>query len=717
MSAPAEFQKLLDEDQSLELGTTIDVNAEPLISNKGLERIVAGPRAALPDIAAAFNPDKSIPKPVRFLRDASFEALLDEPGEFEQEPHSNPPPFTPQQVRELAQLGVSTAIGFATGGASIPAQIGIQGVGGVVTDVATRFLQDEDQDPLASGASGAVNAAAEGLSRGATKGGAVIFRAGRKLVSGARKGLRGFRGAPHTPERGKSFADLNAPFREFLDEGAESAIQIAEDAGGMITAGQAVSNNIVDNMEKVADAAILSSGRIRGVREGTQKLIRKQIDQSVAALPSMSRESVGEVLEGLVSKRIKRITGIAQGHYRAVDNVMNETEIIEQTFREVINDPVAPLTPKVIERTVRIEVPKHGVSLVHVKENAQLELDRIAKGIVSPRAAGPLKRIMGKPDVVTFEEAQAIRSDLFDLSQQFNPTRDAVLTRQKAAAARTAKKMTGAINEAASSAPGNVRESLDAANALWREEVRGKLTGKVIKKILKDQPEDVLDVMIRQGKPSFIREVRELVMKEDPGAWKSVQGAYIKRLLTMSGEEAIRETGERQVIVNGQKLLNNLARFGREDDAALKAMFPGVDFEQVKSLRTLANALKFAEREAGSGGTGTGSVFINISQAGAIGGLFATGGALLSGEGGVKTSIGIGSIAILVGPAALSRMMTNRTMVRWLTVGAASPPGSQRATRAAFVLLGQMLKEGIVSEEDEESVRSELSRLDSELKQ
>jgi hypothetical protein len=68
-----------------------------------------------------------------------------------------------------------------------------------------------------------------------------------------------------------------------------------------------------------------------------------------------------------------------------------------------------------------------------------------------------------------------------------------------------------------------------------------------------------------------------------------------------------------------------------------------------------------------------------------------------------RQDISSASYAVLLGPVALAAVYSNKTMVRWLTVGLKEPPGTKLAARAMgqfFANLHNAVDVGITAPED-----------------
>lgn len=572
---------------------------------------------------------------------------------------------TPEGQRAAAEMTVSTAVGYLTGGWSLLPRVAAQVATVAPADFVTRLAQGEEAEAAARGAAmeGGIAGTAEAVAPvpGKVVGG--LIRYGRRAVRATAQAIRRAGGRPgrmNVPRMQSS----RAPFREFLEEGGEEAVETTLELGGVVIPGQVVENEIVDRAGRFAESSIFPSTtqRLRSTEAATEALIRGRIDEVVASMPDMPRERAAALVQAIVDGRIAQVKGIAQGHYRMADVLMEGAE---------------------------------GIDLRPLKAEAKRYVERASKGLIAPDAR--LERILQMDDSVGFEAAQTVRSDLFEISQQFNPNSDPVLTRAKGAAKHLATVLTRSINSAAKSAGPAAEHALREGNRMWAEEMKGTLTHKIVQKILKRDGEEVVDALIRNGKPGAIRRFRKIIEGSDnPEAWEVIQGSMMRRILF----DAVDEQGR----VQGGKLLRAVQRFGKEDRAALEAMFPtgGQGRHVLDEIEALANALMFAQRRASAGTqAGAGAIALNFLQAGAlVGGATAAMEFALTGEFDA-TAAGLGAAAggtlVLLAPTAFSRILTHPTMSRWLTVGLQQTPGSRLASRSTLLLLRWLKDEELLA--------------------
>lgn len=632
--------------------------------------------------------------------------LLTRPAEGSREPPN-------EGDRDMALLTAGLTTGLVTQNHALTARALAQLAAMGATDYALRRSQGQERKEAFLGglSTGGIAAGAEAVMPPALKLGGRFARFTRDGIRAARAAARTKMAKPPMPSvrRVESSA---APFAGHLEPGGADAFEAVAELGETLTPGQPVRHRYVDSLENIADASLTAGQRITEVRQSAERAVRAKLQSIVDALPSLPRGRIADTIEALHDGRLRRIKGVAHAKYRYVDEQLKPKYQTKVTrTEEVINDPKAPLTPKVVEHVTEEQIlVGNGVDISELKKDVAKGIDRFSKGII-PERVNRVRRILDKPDVVDYQTAQQIRSDLFEISGQFNPNADPVLKADKALAQRMSGKLTNSIDDAARQAPPGVKEALDEANRLWREEVKGTLTDKMLIKWIRGQGEDMLDAMIRTGKPGNIRMVREIVMKEDPEAWKLVQSSFLKRVM----HTTTNEFGE----VQGKALKQALDSFGREDMASLNELFPGKEAGKLlANFKRYANALMFTQRSASRSGGGGGSIWFQMAQAGALAGSAGMAVQFARGESPAAvlgTGAGVATIAVLLLPGAVSRILTNPQMTRWLTVGAMHAPGTRHAARAGAVLLGAMLRDKLVAPESMDAAQELLLDFQSQL--
>lgn len=589
----------------------------------------------------------------------------------------------PEGLRILANLATALTVGAATGGASLPAQIAAQAGAAFGTNVAADVLLEDR--PLGEAAKRSIDDAA------VAGGGEALVGAVNPVLGGAvRLTRRGFQKAagraraavsqrqPVQPGRGT----LSAPNRSRLVPGAEAASQTADRLNVIIPPGNLVEARTTDLAQNIVQSSIVAGGRLDRLRLGGVQAAESAMNRVLNSFPRMSRAETMKLVQDLTGGQLAEVKGVAGGLFRSVDEQMSGSNV-----------------------DIRI-----------LKAMARKQLDKQRQGILGVDSR--VGEILNKEDLVSFSEAQQIRSDLFDISNQFDVGQSVTVGRDKQAAIALSTQVTKAIQNAVSKAGPGVKDQLNMANRIWRQEVKGTFTNKLVRKIIDEQPDDILDSLLTSGSVGSIKSMRKIVQRADPSgrAWGSVQGRLLERVFQASSKPVIAPGGRPirgATRVDGDTMLKELEKIGGTDDAMIQAFFPGNARQTVENLREYANMLKFVQNKAG--GTEASTIFFNILQAGAIAGVPAGTYMMLGGGGEAGgfteglTTLG-GSAAILLSPKAVERILTNRDTAKWLSVGVSATPGSRQASRALINVVGNLLVDDLIEPEQRPAAEAAVRR-------
>lgn len=449
--------------------------------------------------------------------------------------------------------------------------------------------------------------------------------------------------------------------RNKIEPGTEEALDVLNPAGETITAGQAIRSAVLDGAENIASSAFAGAGIFIRSKEGASKAVTQSLDEFVETLgKAADREATGALAASVTQQARDIAKKVAQTSYRRVDRLMKGQSV-----------DIRPL-----------------------KEMAERISERESKVV---GGAGKIRRFVTdlaeRSDFVSYEEAQIIRSSLLDLGEAFaERATGRVANRTQAAGRMLARQADQAIEQAFRAAPESIRETAELefrrANAIWRDEVRGTITNKIIARMARASPDVVLDQLLKARHPYQIRSVRELMEKAQPGSWKNVQAEFAWDLLSKKSDAF---TGE----VSGASVLNELKRFGGPDGAAVREIFPGPERTAFEDLaRTLALVQSEPGKKLG------GSQWIKIMQSAAFSGILFTG---LGTE-------DLPAIAVItLGPMALGKAVTNPSIVRILTTGLKEPPGSRTSARLFGRFVSKLTEEGIPFEITNEMPRETLT--------
>lgn len=298
-----------------------------------------------------------------------------------------------------------------------------------------------------------------------------------------------------------------------------------------------------------------------------------------------------------------------------------------------------------------------------VKAAATKLLSQAKKGIRTKEQTTVLQGILERPDTLPFSDAHLLRSDLLGISRSGT---ELVKGRAQGTARALSNEVDRAMGVAAKDISGEALEAWRAANKFWRT---GKQTfnSRFIRGLANADPEVVLDRVLQSGKTSNIIKLRKTI--NNPEIWRKVQGQFVNKALNKS------VTDEVSLNLSGKALLKNMRGFGNE---TLNALAPKGELKQLEKFAT-ALALNQAKQPGGKGAT----VLIAMAQAGAAAKILFTGEADAA------------SAAILIGPLALSRALTNPATSRILLEGFKVGGKTKAITSFAARLAAVLAKQGI----------------------
>jgi hypothetical protein len=451
-----------------------------------------------------------------------------------------------------------------------------------------------------------------------------------------------------------------APLAGKLEKGAAEAIQTAREAGALVLPGQASTSRMLDLMQNVAEASLLGGGRLQQVTRKSADALQDTIENYAGVFAVTGKENVGDMM---------RMT-------------IGESSLAFRAF-------VRALAKRVDDTAGGIQVDYRPV-----KAAAQEVIEQSEKGLRGEATIRIAKKILDKDDFVPFEDADILRSDLLAVERQ---STDLMPAKAAAAAKRLAGLVDGQIDDA-----GSTLRRDDAVQA-WRlrnsavKEGKATFNSRFMRALTNKQPDEIYESVVKPGRPSRIRQTRQIILGEieaaksrgpfardasgrpfvtadlpsNPELWKSVQGQWV--------DDMLRKAADEQGHISGSAALKQMKRFG---DDAMKELFPGGEHE---NLRRYLRALEIVQKKPTQ--EGTGRVFIQLTQATAMVNLVV---------GGPLTGM---SAAVLLAPPVLARAFTNPTIAKLLTVGLKAPPGSAEAIRVSSQLFAAFDKEGLLPPE------------------
>ena len=686
-------------------------------------------------------------------------------------PYDRPPPPSPEATRDnlglVSALAISGGVGMATGGMSVPFQIGAQMLAGMGASVINSGvlpripgIAEEHPKPwsdvLTDAKSegflwGAVTAGSEGLKIGAqlarpyvgravnaiseTPVGAFVRERLDKLAAAGGPAAASSRliqerlGIGGQQVTLPSASGLNARYGNVLEPGAVAGQQFAIEQGTTLPLGNVVRSKFVDLLQNIAKGALTGS-RIEKLTFANERVVQRQINKTLNSLPRLAPQEVGQVVGDLTRGGHSFRGAIAEGHYKVVDDALQAKYGVPHDVRlpanerlgdlggaraQYIQNPRYPAQPPVIRQ--------YGVDISGVVADANQVIAQYEKlGVSIPNEIRSLAN--STETIIPWSEAQRRRSTLFNFTKQFDRGTTETNTVLKGRVELLSGNLTKAMENSVSKAPREVRDSLNTANRIWREEIRGDYESELAVKLANEQPFDVMQALLNTKNPDDIRAMRVLVSKGTAAraqerlgadalrnpevgravqteAIEKVQGSFLQHLVDQTSNPVVLPSGEfaKERIVDPKNLLELIDKMGRDNGGEIFKVW-GVE-EQIKQLRRIANF--GALNKGGAGGTSGGAVFFQMAQAGALTGALSLVFSDNAREAALPTAVGF-----VLAPIAVNRLFTDPGIVNWLTLGQIAPPRSPLASKVILMTLGKMLQNGYISPDQEPAARDKI---------
>lgn len=425
-------------------------------------------------------------------------------------------------------------------------------------------------------------------------------------------------------------------------QGGKAFSEFLKQRGGVLLPGLASESRLVDIMQNVAESSLFGGGRIAQTRQEATDIFRESMNKFVDGLSgSATREEVGLVVTDAVENGLQAFKQVSSKSFQQVDNLLENRAAVNMA-------PIKELATEIIGLT--------GL------RRANLQAVQLAKDVLE------------KGDVVTFAEAQAIRSDLLAIirgAPQGIPGRGQAVT----AAKRMAPMVDDAMEAAAKDIDPQALVVWRAANRFWKKGAED-FNSKLVKGMLNKDPELVVDFFAKPGRVTSIKRVRRILEQPtgkgaiDKTAWPMVQANFVEGLI----KKSTNVDGD----LIGKTFLRNIRKF--KDTESLRELFPN-KFTRDK-MQFLAVGLAMSQGKATS--EGAGRVAIQLMQPGAA---MQVAGAIV-GVGGFTAT----GTAIVVAPPVLSQIMSSRVGSKWLLEGIKAPPGSKEYFTAVTKLAAEVTR-------------------------
>lgn len=443
-----------------------------------------------------------------------------------------------------------------------------------------------------------------------------------------------------------------APFASKVTTAGVEAMRAMK---GKVLPAQATESRVLDIVQNIAEGSIFGGGRMREFHQAQEKIVSTLVDDAVAKYGGR----VGSEEAG---------AGFAQALEGAVDQFHQAGGRLYRVVDQLTDGAMVPT--KIFDDFTREELTKRGALPGEVTGDTGLRLLRefadLAQDLTTTTPASTLVDAAGKPlreavtdsapNLISFEQAHFLRGQLLSKIRLYEREADDVA---RGIAEQLLKRLDAAMDQGAIGLSPHGQDAWRAANAFWRQG-KQQFETKFLRSLLNREPDSVAKALMANNSSVLIRQARQAVPAKD---WTPVQAAMVTNLVTKATDV---ETGQ----ISGRSLLTQIKSLG----PSLTEIFPKTADEVKRLGRVLATV---QQRQ----GEGTGRMYIQLAQGSALAGVL-TGGFGLTSPPSLGTGIGASGV-ILLGPVAMSRILTSPRGIRWLTTGLTAPPGSEAAVRAA----------------------------------
>lgn len=457
------------------------------------------------------------------------------------------------------------------------------------------------------------------------------------------------------------------PFASKIIEGIGAARSMFEKVGGRYLPSQVTSSRVLDLAEGISGGSILGGGAIKTAKEGQQTVLNKMADNLAASFgKTASPEEIGSVVLNTIEGGKEAFHTAGRSLYSKVDElVAGKVRTVSQPFTKT--SPIVDQLGKPIVTEGVEELEVGIVSSAPIKEMAK---DILKKRTVSmaPSKYGDalLRRASRLPDNISFEQAQTLRSELLSIPREERGTVGEKIAGDLARGVDTAMESVG--RELAPDAYHAWRR----ANQFWKAG-KERFENNFINRLVEKDAEKVVSSMVVPGAVTPIKKLYKILT---PQAKKSFQSGAMQKILSNSADV----DGN----IHGKLIAKQIKNLS---DPTLSAVFNN---QQVQTLKNFAKAAELAQTRVGEG---TGSMFIQLKQAGAIMqlvGAVGLGTGLATGSEGMQT----GSAVVLIAPYVMGKMLTNPITAKWLTEGLLAQAGSSRATQLSKQIVAAAIRLG-----------------------
>jgi len=453
-------------------------------------------------------------------------------------------------------------------------------------------------------------------------------------------------------------------------------VEAAEKA--MLTPGIKADSRLIDIAENIAEKSLLGSGSLVSTKEAAKKVTANAMEDFANNLIQVAdKTDLGNLFQTSVTKSQDLFDGAVKGYYKIVEDNLAKSGLKNSAIVNI--KPMQMNLTKILKELPGTRTYKSTVDLI------------------KDYATGPSK--------ITFGKANQLRSDILALGRDLTAKDNAKF---KYVQSQIAKEITDAIEKTSVGKIGAVKDSLKIANTFYREGLE-TFNDKILGNILQKNPDDIFNAIVsRSDKPFTVSKTLESLTKltkmkdatgkvllseaESAQLKQSLQGHLLKEMMDKSRGSV----GQYENVLDATKIGNFMQKMAGTFDPKT-GLFTAKQLDELNKLKT---AMAFAQGRISKEGGLPGGVFIQLSQAGAAGGI------LTLNDPATQATL---AAPILLGPKAIGQMLINPKFNKFLIEGITAP--SAPKARVAFgQLVGRLGAAGLIDEQELNKAMTELQQ-------
>ncbi len=457
---------------------------------------------------------------------------------------------------------------------------------------------------------------------------------------------------------------------------SDDILKAADNA--VLTPGIVAENRFIDIAENIAENSILGSGSLLTAKEATKKVASSAMDNFTADLiKTADKTDLGLLFKENLTNSQDLFDSAVKGYYKTVEKNLANSGLKNSAIVDI--KPLQNNLKSILKDLPGRKTYKGTVDLI--KDYAQ----------------GPSK--------ITFGRANQLRSDILALGRDLSAKDN---NKFKYVQGQIAKEITEAIDNTSVGKIGAVKDSLKTANQFYREGLK-TFNDKILGNILLKNPDDIFNAIVsRSDKPYTVSKTLESIQKLtqmknvtgkpllDQLAAKNLKESLQGHLLKEMMDKSKGTIGQYENVLSASKLGSFMEKY-KGTFAEKTGLFSK---KQIAELDELKNLLSFSQGVISKEGRLPGGVFIQLSQAGAIGSLLTLNDP--------TTQFALAA-PILLGPKAIGQMLINPKFNKFLREGLTAP--SAPKARIAFgQLVGRLGAAGLIDEEELNKSMTELQQ-------